>query len=70
LNWLNRYLEFLISVPPAKIKTQEEVETDKMAAAQQKVLKPPTTQQKKINALCFCAYVCAPTGTKEKDVTV
>ncbi|RCH84407.1 hypothetical protein CU098_002070, partial [Rhizopus stolonifer] len=45
LNWLNRHLELLLSSPPAQ-KTEEQLETDKMARIQQKDLIPPvkTTQ--------------------------
>ena len=64
LNWLNRNLETLVSTPPVK-KTAEQTETDNIAAAQQKDLKPPT---KKIQSLSVSAPVFTPSKKKKTSL--
>lgn len=64
LNWLNRNLESILSTPPTT-KSVEQTETEMIAAAQQKDLKPPT---KKAQSLSISAPVFTPKQQKKASL--
>ncbi|KAK4521942.1 uncharacterized protein ATC70_004481 [Mucor velutinosus] len=66
LNWLNRNIELLLSTPPTQ-KTEEQVEADSIAAAQQKDLKPPLKAAQQQLGLSVTAPEFTPQQTKPSD---